>query len=59
MEEQKMLIWLEKSKKSDKVELETDKKKIIDEIKKIKKEEILPKKIKITLWQRIKKVLNF
>jgi len=54
-----MLIWLEKSKKSDKVELETDKKKIIDEIKKIKKEEILPKKIKITLWQRIKKVLNF
>jgi hypothetical protein len=59
MEEQKMLIWLEKSKKSDEVELETDKKKIIEEIKKFKKEEILPKKIKITLWQRIKKVLNF
>ena len=43
----------------DTIELETEKIKLIEQIKKIKKEDILkPKtKEKITLWKRIKKVL--
>jgi hypothetical protein len=50
--------WLEKEITKDQVELEREKKDFINEIKKLKKEDILPKKIeKITLWQRIKKVL--
>ena len=50
--------WLEKEIKKDQVELEKEKNDFIKEIKKLKKEEILPKKIeKLTLWQRIKKVL--
>ena len=42
----------------DKQELEYEKLKFIQEIKKTKKEEILPQpKKKLSLWQRIKKVL--
>ena len=50
--------WLEKEITKDQVELDKEKKDFINEIKKLKKEDILPKKTeKITLWQRIKKVL--
>jgi hypothetical protein len=42
----------------DNLELEREKENFIKEIKKIKKEDIVsPKKEKLTLWQRIKKVL--
>jgi hypothetical protein len=41
----------------DNIELENEKKKFLDEIKKFKKEEMFPKPKKLTLWQRIKKVL--
>jgi hypothetical protein len=42
----------------DKIELEKEKSDLINELKKYKKEDILPKPPKrITLWQRIKKVL--
>lgn len=59
MEEQKMLKWLEMSMKNDEVETLRLKKEFISEIKKLKVEEITPKKEKLTLWQRIKKALNF
>jgi hypothetical protein len=39
------------------MDLEKSKLSIINEIKKHKKEEILPKKVKLNLWSRIKKVL--
>lgn len=52
------LDWLEKEILKDKNELENEKFKLIQEIKKLKKEEILPVvPKKLTLWQRIKKVL--
>jgi hypothetical protein len=40
------------------IDLETEKEKLINEITKLKKEDILPKPPKkLTLWQRLKKVL--
>lgn len=52
---EKMLTWLEKEKEKDKIELERSKLKLINEIKKEK--DILPKPKKLTLWQRVRKVL--
>lgn len=49
--------WLMKEVNKDNIELENEKKKFLDEIKKFKKEEMFPKPKKLTLWQRIKKVL--
>ena len=43
----------------DKVELEKSKMDLINQLKNTKKEDILPKKVKLTLWQRIKKSLGF
>ena len=55
---QQQLDWLEKEKEKDKLMLNMEKNQLINQIKKIKKEEILPPKPKkLTLWQRIKKVL--
>jgi hypothetical protein len=51
------LEWLEKEKLKDKIELEKSKLSLINELKKYKKEDIIPKKEKISLWTRIKKVL--
>ena len=42
----------------DKVELEKSKMDLINQLKNTKKEDILPKKVQLTLWQRIKKVLT-
>jgi hypothetical protein len=42
----------------DNVELELEKQKLINQLKNIKKEDIIPlKPKKLTLWQRIRKVL--
>jgi hypothetical protein len=58
MNKSKQLDWLEKERNKDKNELENEKSKFIQEIKKLKKEEIIPVPLKkLTLWQRIKKVL--
>lgn len=52
------LDWLEKEKMKDDIFVKTEKNKLIQQIKKLKKEELLPEKPKkLTLWQRIKKVL--
>jgi len=54
-----MLKWLEKSRKNDELEINLHKKQLLDEISQLTKEDVLPKKPKMTLWQRIKKTLNF
>lgn len=52
------LKWLEKEVKKDQIEVDREKENFIKQIKNMKKDEILPvKPKKITLWQRIKKVL--
>ena len=52
------LDWLEKEMMKDDIFVKTEKNKLIQQIKKLKKEELLPEKPKkLTLWQRIKKVL--
>lgn len=52
------LNWLEKQINKDKEELEKEKLDFINQIKKTKKEDILPQpKPKLSLWQRIKRVL--
>jgi len=55
-----MQEWLRNEFEKDKKDLENEKNKFLDEIKKYKKEDIIPiKKVseKLTLWERIKKVL--
>jgi hypothetical protein len=51
------LNWYEKELMKDKRELEREKNKIINEISGLSKDEIIPKPTKLTLWQKIKKVL--
>ncbi len=54
----KELEKLNKKKIKDFIDLETEKEKFIKEITKHKKEDIIPKPPKkLTLWERIKKVL--
>lgn len=59
MESQNLTNWLEKSKRSDDKEIELYKKEIIKQIQGLSVENIIPEKKKITLWQRIRKALNF
>ena len=55
---EQQLDWLENQKQNDRLELEREKQQLINQIKKIKKEDLLPKKPKkLTIWQRIMKVL--
>lgn len=51
---EKILNWLKSERNKDTKELEKEKQLFIQQIKKIKKEEIFPKPKKLTLWQRIK-----
>jgi hypothetical protein len=52
------LEWLQNELTKDKIVLDQEKSKLIENIKKLKREEILPKPPKkLTLGQRIKKVL--
>ena len=59
MENQKLIKYLERSLKNDKAEIENHKKKMIEELQGLTKEDLIPKPEKLTLWQRIKKTLNF
>jgi len=54
---EQQLEWLERERIKDRMDLDKSKSSLINEIKKHKKEEILPKKVKLSLWNRIKKVL--
>jgi hypothetical protein len=54
-----MQQWLNSEIEKDQVDLNNEKNRFIDQIKKIKKEDIIPvrEEIKLTIWQKIKKVL--
>jgi hypothetical protein len=58
-EKEQHLEWLKNEIEKDTIDLENEKIKIIEQIKKFKKEEIIKPKEqrKITIWKRIKKVL--
>jgi hypothetical protein len=51
---QSILNWLESEKLKDNKEIENTKKKYIEELRKIKKEELFTIPKKLTLWQKIK-----
>lgn len=54
-----MLKWLEKEKRKDLVEIDSSKRKIIQELKGLDKKELFHKeeKQKITLWTKLKTIL--
>ena len=55
-----MQDWLKNEIEKDKKELELDKLKFLKEIKKLNKEDIVPKKeikVKLSLWERLKKMM--
>jgi hypothetical protein len=56
--QEETMEWLLNEIKKDQETLEKEKNKFIQEIKKIKKEEIIPKPKKQTIWNRIKTVLK-
>ena len=55
--EEQAIDWLKNEIEKDKVELESQKRQLIESIKGIDKEEIIKPVEKLTLWQKIKKVL--
>lgn len=55
-----MQDWLKNEIEKDSKELEMDKLRFLKEIKKLNKEDIIPKKeikIKLSLWQKLKKMM--
>ena len=52
-----MLNWLNSEKLKDQRQLDKEKQKIIKEMKGIKKEDLFPKPVKLSLWQKIKILL--
>lgn len=55
--EEQAIDWLKSELEKDKKELEIEKLRIIESLKDFKKDEIVIKKEKLTLWKRVKKVL--
>lgn len=55
---QRLLNWLTNEKRKDDLEEKTYKEKIIRDIKGLSKEELFLKPKKLSLWERIKKVLG-
>lgn len=54
----KLLSWLENEKQKDNNELNQEKENLIKQLKGLKKEDVLPEKPKkLTLWERIRRVL--
>lgn len=56
--EEKHIEWLKNEIEKDVVELEKEKLQFINQIKNFKKEEIVEKPKKLSLWQKIKLVLG-
>jgi hypothetical protein len=54
---QQLLNWFNSEKLKDKRELDRQKEKIVREIKGLKKDELFPKPVKLSLWKRIKIIL--
>ena len=59
MRKENLIQWYKESLKRDSIELESSKNNLIKEIKTINKKEIFPEQKKLTIWQKIKKILNF
>ena len=55
--EEQAIDWLKSELEKDKKELEIEKLRMIESLKEFKKDEIVIKKEKLTLWMRVKKVL--
>jgi hypothetical protein len=53
-QEQRILNWLENEKRKDSLQEKNYKKKIINEVKQLKKNEMFLPPKKLTLWQKIK-----
>lgn len=51
---QQLSSWLNSEKKKDRVELEREKDKLIQDLKKLKRGDLFPEPTKLTLWQKIK-----
>ena len=60
MDNQKILDWYQKELEKDGLEIEKEKNRFANSIKKLKKQDIFePEKVeKLTIWKRIKKVLT-
>ena len=54
---QQLLNWFSSEKLKDQKELDRQKQKIIKEIKGLKKDELFPKPVKLSVWKRIKIIL--
>lgn len=57
LEEQKLLNWLESEKSKDNLEINSYRNQIVSQFKSLKKEDIFPKKEKISLWKKIKLII--
>jgi len=57
MKNQQLLDWLKSEQQKDSKEIEAYKQKILRDLKSLKREDLVPKPKKITLWQRIKILL--
>jgi thiazole synthase ThiGH ThiG subunit len=55
--EEQTIDWLKSELEKDKKSLEIEKLRMIESLKNLKKDEIVIKKEKLTLWKRVKKVL--
>jgi hypothetical protein len=55
---QTQIQWLQNEIKKDGEELEKEKLNFVNELKKLKKEDIIPKPQKQSTWEKIKKILN-
>jgi len=51
---QQLVNWLTSEKLKDQRELDREKEKIIKEIKGMKKENLFPKPVKLSIWKKIK-----
>jgi hypothetical protein len=56
--EEKHIEWLKNEIEKDTIELEKEKLQFINQIKNLKKDEIIEKPKKLSLWQKIKLVLG-
>jgi protein tyrosine/serine phosphatase len=56
-EKEKNIEWLKNEILMDQQQLDREKTQFIQQIKNFKREELLPKKEKQTLWKRLKKVI--
>lgn len=56
---QRLLNWYHQSLKMDRIDLENAKNITIKEITGLTKQDLFKEPKKLTLWQKIKKILNF